>query len=71
MKIQKVDRHLGMTIAGGVADTWNLVDIMRYNANIYRLTNKTMPVKSAADYVLMYCSTSDTIPITYNYSCRL
>jgi proteasome beta subunit len=49
MKIQKVDRHLGMTIAGGVADAQNLVDIMRYNANIYRLTNKElMPVKSAA-----------------------
>jgi proteasome beta subunit len=49
MKIQKVDRHLGMTIAGGVADAQNLVDIMRYNANIYRLSNRElMPVKSAA-----------------------
>jgi proteasome beta subunit len=49
MKIQKVDKHLGMTIAGGVADAQNLVDIMRYNANIYRLTNRElMPVKSAA-----------------------
>ena len=49
MKIHKVDRHLGMTIAGGVADAQNLIDIMRYNANIYRLTNrKLMPIKSAA-----------------------
>ncbi|HZA43642.1 MAG TPA: archaeal proteasome endopeptidase complex subunit beta [Nitrososphaeraceae archaeon] len=49
MKIQKVDRHLGMTIAGGVADAQNLVDIMRYNANIYRISNrKLMPVHSAA-----------------------
>jgi proteasome beta subunit len=49
MKIQKVDQHLGMTIAGGVADAQNLVDIMRYNANIYRLTNRElMPMKSAA-----------------------
>jgi proteasome beta subunit len=49
MKIQKVDRHLGMTIAGGVADAQNLVDIMRYNANIYRISNrKLMPVQSAA-----------------------
>lgn len=49
MKIQKVDRHLGMTIAGGVADAQNLVDIMRYNANIFRISNrKLMPVKSAA-----------------------
>ena len=28
MKIQKVDRHIGMTMAGGVADAQNLVDIM-------------------------------------------
>jgi proteasome beta subunit len=49
MKIQKVDRHLGMTMAGGVADAQNVVDIMRYNANIYRLSNKElMPVKSAS-----------------------
>jgi proteasome beta subunit len=49
MKIQKVDRHLGMTIAGGVADAQNLVDVMRYNANIYRITNRElMPVSSAA-----------------------
>src|ERR671930_2370134 len=49
MKIQKVDRNLGMTIAGGGADAQNLVDIMRYNANLYRLQNKElMPVKSAA-----------------------
>jgi proteasome beta subunit len=49
MKIQKVDRHIGMTIAGGVADAQNLVDVMRYNANIYRITNRElMPVRSAA-----------------------
>ena len=49
MKIQKVDRHLGMTIAGGVADAQNLVDIMRYNANIYRISNRElMPAKSAS-----------------------
>lgn len=49
MKIQKVDKHIGMTIAGGVADAQNLVDLLRYNANIYRLSNKEpIPVKSAA-----------------------
>jgi proteasome beta subunit len=49
MKIQRVDRHLAMTIAGGVADAQNLVDIMRYNSNLYRLQNKElMPIKSAA-----------------------
>jgi proteasome beta subunit len=49
MKIQNVDKHLGMTIAGGVADAQNLVDTMRYNANLYRINNKRIiPVKSAA-----------------------
>ena len=49
MKIHKVDRHLGMTIEGGVADAQNLIDIMRYNTNLYRLANRRlMPVKSAA-----------------------
>ncbi len=49
MKIQKVDDHLGMTIAGGVADAQNLVDTMRYNSNIYRLSRKELiPVSSAA-----------------------
>src|SRR5574342_979044 len=49
MKIQKVDNHLGMTIAGGVADAQNLVDTIRYNANIYRISNKrVISVHSAA-----------------------
>jgi proteasome beta subunit len=49
MKIQKVDDHLGMTIAGGVADAQNLVDTMRYNSNIYRLSRREpIPVGSAA-----------------------
>jgi proteasome beta subunit len=49
MKIQKVDDHLGMTIAGGVADAQNLVDTMRYNSNIYRLSRREpIPTGSAA-----------------------
>jgi proteasome beta subunit len=49
MKIQRIDGHLGLTIAGGVADAQNLVDTMRYNANIYRFQNKEpIPIKSAA-----------------------
>ena len=50
MKIQRIDEHLGMTIAGGVADAQNLVDLLRYNANLYRLSNRErlIPVKSAA-----------------------
>ena len=49
-KFQNIDEHLVMTIAGGVADAQNLVDLLRYNANLYRLSNKDrlIPVKSAA-----------------------
>lgn len=48
-KIQKIDEHLGMTIAGGVADAQNVVDTIRYYANLYRLEHRVrIPVKSAA-----------------------
>ena len=48
-KIQKIDEHLGMTIAGGVADAQNVVDTIRYYANIYRLERGIgIPVKAAA-----------------------
>ena len=61
MKIHKVDRHLGITIAGGVADAQNLVDVMRYNANIYRISNKELiPIMSALDSILIYYLISNT-----------
>ncbi len=48
-KLAKIDEHIAMTIAGSVADAQNIVDILRYNANIYRLQNRMpMPVKSCA-----------------------
>jgi proteasome beta subunit len=48
-KIAKIDDHLGLTIAGGVADAQNIIDILRYNASIYKLENsKPLPVGSAA-----------------------
>jgi proteasome beta subunit len=37
MKIQKIDTHAGMTMAGGVADAQNITDILRYHANIHRM----------------------------------
>ena len=48
-KIAKLDEHISMTIAGSVADAQNLVDILRYHANIYRLESRApMPVKACA-----------------------
>jgi len=47
MKIQKIDEHAGMTMAGGVADAQNITDILRYHANLHRIEkNKSIPIKS-------------------------
>jgi len=47
MKIQKIDDHAGMTMAGGVADAQNITDILRYHANIHRIQKEEpIPIKS-------------------------
>ena len=47
MKIQKIDDHAGMTMAGGVADALNITDVLRYHANIHRIQNQEpIPIKS-------------------------
>jgi len=47
-KIYKIDDHLGMTIAGTVADAQRVVDILTANAQLYRISlNRPMPVSSA------------------------
>ena len=47
MKIQKIDDHAAMTMAGGVADAQNITDILRYHANLHRIQkNEPMPIKS-------------------------
>ena len=48
-KIYKIDDHLAMTIAGTVADAQWTVDVLKVNAQLYKLTNKRkMPVSAAA-----------------------
>jgi len=37
MKIQQLDLHAGLTLAGGVADAQNITDILRYHANLHRV----------------------------------
>jgi len=47
MKIQKIDDHAGMTMAGGVADAQNITDILRYHANLHRIEKREpIPIKS-------------------------
>ena len=49
MKIQKIYDHVGLTLAGGVADAQNLTDILRYHANIHSIQkNENIPIKSLA-----------------------
>ncbi|MGH9920230.1 MAG: proteasome subunit beta [Nitrososphaerales archaeon] len=48
-KLLQVDRHLAVTISGGVADAQNVVDSLKYYANNYRVEKGIpLPVKSAA-----------------------
>jgi len=48
-KVFSIDKHLAMTIAGGVADAQAMVDILKANAQLYRYENdEPMPVASAA-----------------------
>ena len=47
MKIQQIDDHAGMTMAGGVADAQNITDILRYHANLHRIQKQeSIPIKS-------------------------
>jgi proteasome beta subunit len=47
MKIQQIDDHAGMKMAGGVADAQNITDILRYHANLHRIQkNESIPIKS-------------------------
>lgn len=44
-KVYKIDDHLAMTIAGAVGDAQNVVDILKANAQLYKLeTKKRMPI---------------------------
>ncbi len=48
-KLLKIDENIAMTISGGVADAQNVVDILKYYTNIYRVERgRRLPIKSAA-----------------------
>ena len=48
-KVYKIDDHIGMTIAGTVADAQRVIDIITANVQLYRINlNRPMPVSSAA-----------------------
>jgi proteasome beta subunit len=47
-KVYEIDHHIGMTIAGVVADAQNIVDVLKANAHLFHLENgRPMPVSAA------------------------
>ena len=54
MKIQKLDAHAGLTLAGGVADAQNITDALRYHASMYRVRRREpIPIRSLTRLTLL------------------
>jgi len=63
-KIYKIDDHLGMTIAGGVADAQRVVDILQANAQLYKLNmGRALPLSSAARLVANLLFSARYVPL--------
>jgi proteasome beta subunit len=63
-KVYKIDDHMAMTISGGVADAQRAVDVLKANAQLYRLdTNRPMPISSAARLVANLLFSSRYAPL--------
>lgn len=63
-KVYKIDDHLGMTIAGTVADAQRVVDILTANAKLYRIKlNRPMPVNSAARLIANLLFSNRYVPL--------
>ncbi|MGD1054768.1 MAG: proteasome subunit beta [Nitrososphaerales archaeon] len=51
-KLLRIDDNIAMTISGGVADAMNVVDILKYYTNLYRIERgRQMPIRAAAQVV--------------------
>ncbi len=63
-KVYKIDDHIGMTIAGTVADAQRVVDILTANAQLYRINmNRPMPIGSAARLVANLLFSARYVPL--------
>jgi len=63
-KVYQIDDHLGMTIAGTVADAQRVVDILIANAKLYKIKmNRPMPVSSAARLIANLLFSARSIPL--------
>jgi len=63
-KIYQIDNHLAMTISGTVADAQRTVEILKVNAQLYKLnTGRPMPVQSAARLIANLLFSSRFAPL--------
>lgn len=63
-KVYQIDDHLGMTIAGTVADAQRVVDILTANAKLYKIKmNRPMPVSAAARLIANLLFSARHIPL--------
>jgi proteasome beta subunit len=64
-KVYKIDGHLGMTIAGTVADAQKVVDILTANAQLYKINmNRPLPVSSAARIIANLLFSARYMPLS-------
>jgi proteasome beta subunit len=63
-KIYKIDDHLGMTIAGVVADAQRTVDILTANAQLYKINmGRPLPISSAARLIANLMFSARGLPL--------
>jgi proteasome beta subunit len=63
-KIYQIDDHLAMTIAGTVADAQRTVEVLKVNAELYKLnTGRLMPIHSAARLIANLLFSSRLAPL--------
>jgi proteasome beta subunit len=63
-KVYKIDDHLGMTIAGTVADAQFTVDVLTANAQMYRVNRgRPLPVASAARLIANLLFSARYVPL--------
>ncbi len=63
-KIYKIDNHIAMTISGSVADAQRVVDILKANAQIYRMNyGRPIPIKAASRLVANLLFSSRYAPL--------
>ncbi|MCW3999815.1 MAG: archaeal proteasome endopeptidase complex subunit beta [Candidatus Bathyarchaeota archaeon] len=63
-KVYKIDEHIGMTIAGTVADAQRVVDILIANAQLYKVNlNRPIPISAAARLVANLLFSARYIPL--------